>query len=239
MANDPIYYSLLEASQKPGCPVCRVTLFLVDRYLNALFYESVNDIPTRAHLRKSRGFCSNHAWRLLDGEVGNALGISIIYHDVLTNLLRDLPAPQARQERKGGISSLFGRTARQVGDLLKTALSALTAKEVCLACKERDEVARLTTTIMLNSLADERFAQTLAASEGLCLPHLKQALEQAENENLLPVLLELNRPQLEALNAELAEFIRKNDHRFHNEGFGPEGTSWRRVIGKVQGERES
>jgi hypothetical protein len=239
MPNDPLYYSLIEASAKPGCPVCRVMLHLVDRYLNALFYESVNDTPTRSHLRNSRGFCSSHAWRLLDGDVGNALGISIIYHDVLTNILRELPALDTDQGRLGSLTSFLGRVARQTGDRLKIAVNALTPKQPCLACKEREEVSLLATTILLNSLGDERFAAALAESEGLCLPHLKQALELAEDEKLFPILLDLNRPKLEALNTELAEFIRKNDYRFHSEGFGSEGSSWRKVVSKIQGERES
>lgn len=236
MAKDPLYYRLLEACASPGCPVCRVTLHQVDRFLDVLFYESVNDIPTRALLRKSRGFCSSHAWRLLDGEVGNALGIAIIYHDVLTNVLRDLPAAPPDQT---GLNSFFGRAARQAGDWLKSALAALSPKEPCLACKEREQATALTLAVMRGALREEEFAAALESSEGLCLPHLRLALEHAGDDTSLPLLLEQSRPKLEVLNAELGEFIRKNDYRFRSEGFGSEGSSWRRVISKFNGERES
>jgi hypothetical protein len=239
MAKDPLYYSLLEACEQPGCPVCRVTLHLVDRYLNALFYESVNDIPTRTSLRNSRGFCSSHAWRLLDGEVGNALGIAIIYHDVLTNVLRELPGQEIQKGRGGNIATFLTRAGRQAGELVRKAVQALTPGEECLACRERREANRLVSEVLLASLADDRLLAALAASDGLCLPHLRQSLERAQGEQQLAGLLQASRPQLEALNAQLGEFIRKNDYRFREEGFGEEGSSWRRAISKAQGERES
>jgi hypothetical protein len=238
MAKDPLYHSLLEACTQPGCPVCRVVLGLVDRYLNVLFYEGVNDIPTRATLRRSRGFCGSHAWRLLGGEVGNALGVAIIYHDVLTNVLRDLP-PIEGEEQSSGVAAFFIRAGRQAGSWVKKTLSALTPTGTCLACAERDQVTSLAVDILLNSLQEEEFRTALAGSDGLCLPHLRQAANQSGSENQVALLLQTSLPQIEALNADLAEFIRKNDYRFRSEGFGKEGDAWRRAVAKAQGERES
>jgi hypothetical protein len=238
MAKDPLYHSLLEACSQPGCPVCRVVLGLVDRYLNVLFYEGVNDIPTRATLRRSRGFCSSHARRLLGGEVGNALGIAIIYNDVLTNVLRDLP-PVDGEEQSGGVAAFFLRAGRQAGSWVKKTLSALSPTGICLACTERDQVSRLAVDILLYSLQEEEFSTALAGSDGLCLLHLRQAVDQSGSEEKAVLLLQTSLPQIEALNADLAEFIRKNDYRFRSEGFGKEGDAWRRAVAKVQGERES
>jgi hypothetical protein len=39
----------------------------------------------------------------------------------------------------------------------------------------------------------------------------------------------------ERLYDELGEFIRKNDHRFRDETFGPERDSWRRALEAISG----
>ncbi len=41
----------------------------------------------------------------------------------------------------------------------------------------------------------------------------------------------------QALRDELAEFIRKQDYRFRDEGLGAEGDAWIRAIAQVSGAR--
>jgi hypothetical protein len=239
MAKDPIFYSLLEACSKPGCPVCQVTIQLVDRYLHSLFYESINDVPTRQDLRSSRGFCSKHAWQLLDGEAGNALGIAIIYQDVFTNLLRALPEPDAAPNTQGKVSSFFNRTARKPVEALRRIIQALRPEAPCPACREQVKTAELVVSILLIYLQDESLSKALEKSDGLCLPHLAGALEHANEPGQVELLLAQNQPQITSLKDELGEFIRKNDHRFAKEGFGDESNSWKRAIRKASGERET
>ena len=238
MAKDPIYYKLLEACKQPGCPACRVIIGIVDRFLDGFFYESVNDIPLRSELRKSYGFCKTHAWRLLDGEAGNALGIAIIYHDVLTNVLRALPG-NGQPGKPPSPASLLSRFSRQAGDIVKNAIQAITPKQPCPACIEREQVTRLTIAILVNSLQEEQLVEALDHSEGLCLPHIRQALEQNKDEKSLDFLLGTTRERLYALQVDLAEFIRKNDYRYQHEGFGMESNSWRKATSTTIGERDS
>jgi hypothetical protein len=42
---------------------------------------------------------------------------------------------------------------------------------------------------------------------------------------------------METLRAELGEFIRKNDYRFINEGFGAERDAWRRAVATGAGKK--
>ena len=83
-------YDLIEACQQRGCPICRLEQRAVERYLDSLFYESVNDPKLRERLRDSLGFCREHAWLAIDKRLGNALGFAIIYRDVINNVLRKL-----------------------------------------------------------------------------------------------------------------------------------------------------
>jgi hypothetical protein len=235
MAKDPLYYNLIDACQQEGCPVCRVVLGWVDRYINAIFYENVNDIPTRAHLRKSLGFCSKHAWRLLDGEGGNALGIAIIYQDVLVNVLRALP--ESDSSELTGLRKMLGSTARQSTEKIKRVLKALLPQKECPACLQQEQANRLTGLILLEYLQDEKMLAALTSSQGLCLPHLHHSLQLVRDNESALILLKVNREKLSSLHGELGEFIRKNDYRFKEESFGQEAKSWRKAISKTMGER--
>lgn len=67
---------------QPGCPACRLADAAARDWLAALFHEHVNDPEIRARLRRSRGFCREHAEAAM--KLGDALGCSIIYADLLT-----------------------------------------------------------------------------------------------------------------------------------------------------------
>src|SRR5437588_338841 len=58
------YYRLLEALDKPGCPICRCLLEDGRRHLDALLYEQVTDVETRRRLRAAWGLCNWHTWML-------------------------------------------------------------------------------------------------------------------------------------------------------------------------------
>jgi hypothetical protein len=50
------------------------------------------------------------------------------------------------------------------------------------------------------------------------------------------ILVGSTRARLESMQAQLAEFIRKNDYRFHGESIGAERDAWQRAVRKVVGE---
>jgi hypothetical protein len=75
------YFALLEALAKPGCAFCRRQEEAARRSLESLLYEMVNDGSVRARLRRSGGFCREHA--RMAAATGDALGLTIIYADLL------------------------------------------------------------------------------------------------------------------------------------------------------------
>ncbi len=74
-------FALLEALTKPGCAICRRQEEGARRALAVLFHELVNDGEVRTHLRRSWGFCPEHARMAL--ACGDPLGLSIIYRDLV------------------------------------------------------------------------------------------------------------------------------------------------------------
>lgn len=205
------FHDLLEACGRTGCPLCRLEGRSVERYIDSLFYESVSDIKTRNQLRASLGFCRDHARLALDRRLGDALGFAILYHDSINNLLRGLDRDSA--------------------------IAALTPQKECLVCRHRDETRRLLLRTLVTGLGDPGLADAFRASDGLCVPHLRDAFREAREPAARDLLLTLHRAKLETLRGELAEFIRKNDYRFAHEGFGAEGDSWRRAVEKLTGNR--
>ena len=229
-------YKLLEACREPGCPVCRLEQRSVERYLDSQFYESVNNPAWRDRLRASLGFCHEHAWLAVDKRLGDALGFAIIYRDVINGILTRLEdGVPSRASRRS--MALLRRIPEQVRTIVETMLYALTPQKHCPACQHRDEVTRINISELVKELETPEMAGALQASDGLCVPHLRLALEQVKNVSACETLLAIHREKLESLRAELAEFIRKNDYQFIEEGFGKEGDSWLRAVSMIAGSR--
>ena len=227
-------YDLFQACRKPGCPVCRVEQSAVERYISNLFYESVNDIQVRERLRASLGFCREHARLAVEKNLGNALGFAIIYQDVINNTLKQMRS-DAEPPRTRRWSTLLQRIPEQIGETVQRVLYALTPQKHCVACQQRDRTLHLIISSLMESLHEPEMRDALQTSDGLCIPHLKKAFEAVNDSDVCEVLLSIHREKLESLRGELAEFIRKNDYRFKDEGMGVEGNSWRRAIGKMIG----
>lgn len=228
------YHELIKSCSQPGCPICQLVKKAVQGYLKSLFYENVNDPETRLELRQTLGFCYEHAWLLLDEEIGDALGTAIIYHDVVNFTIKHLT--QAREDflaRQGRAAKLLPKWRTHDASLA----NALHPKKRCPVCSQRDMTTKLIMGVFTNSLTDNAFCQTLRTSPGLCLPHLGMAFEQVKDSRGYDNLLQISQEQLTNLRHELAEFIRKNDYRFRDEKIGAEGTAWRRVIGMIVGEK--
>ncbi len=227
-------YDLLQACGQTGCPVCRVEQSAVERYLDNLFYESVNDIQLRERLRASMGFCREHAWLAVDKRLGNALGFAIIYQDVINNTLRQLDSDITPPVTKHW-SALLKQIPEQVSGIVQRVVYALTPQKHCVVCHQRDKALHNIISSFIESLNEPEMVNALQSSNGLCLPHLKKAFESVRDLETSNLLLSIHREKLESLRSELAEFIRKNDYRFKDEGFGAEGNSWKRAVEKIIG----
>jgi len=227
--NNPIYFELLEVFPQPGCPLCRVVQSAVERSLTHLFYESVTDPTVRHRLRRSLGFCKRHAWLLVDARIGDALGMAIIYHDLLGSLLKHLPQDPASSDQKNP-ARVWRRLPSSLKFLLQQALEALSPRHPCPACAQEERSRHAAVSVLASALNAPAFAEAFKASAGLCLPHLHQVLEEIKEPLALEILLTNSREKLSALHLELAEIIRKNDYRYRDEAFGPEGDAWKRAV---------
>src|SRR5438067_7292585 len=84
-----VYYELLDACKKGGCPLCTMALDTVARYLDILIYENVNDPQTRDAVVAARGYCNGHSWQLR-ATSGAAFGTALMYRDVLQHVAEEI-----------------------------------------------------------------------------------------------------------------------------------------------------
>jgi DNA-binding transcriptional MerR regulator len=93
-------------------------------------------------------------------------------------------------------------------------------------------------SVFVEGLKNQELMEALRASDGLCLHHLKQALEQVKDGSSCEQLIALQREKMISLRQELDEFIRKNDYQNFQEGFGKEGDAWLRAVAMVVGKKK-
>ena len=218
-------FNLLEACREPGCPLCRLEVRSVERYLDNQFYENVNSPKWRDGLRASLGFCHEHAWLGVNKRLGDALGYSIIYRDILNALLKQLNDDASRRR-----VSLRERIDKM--------LDIFMPRKRCPVCEKRDEARHILIDVLVEEIKTPEMIEALRASDGLCLPHLRVTLEHIRDVPDCEKIVNIQREKLESLSAELSEFIRKNDYQSAHEGFGKEGDAWLRAIQMVVGRRK-
>ncbi len=227
------YYECVEALREPGCAICRLRDKAVARYLEAIIYESVNDPRVRERLQASQGFCRQHAWQLR--RRGGALGIGIIYRDVV----RDALAALENAEYKG-TGRLSPKSVRELLDRERPAsattalVSELTATDRCPACTVQAEAERRYVDVLLEYLEDAEVRAGLEEGDGPCIPHLRLSLERLRNEGDFRLLLASCRRGLSRLLADLDEMIRRHDYRFEGD-LGGVGDAWIKAVAKVAG----
>ena len=229
------HFDIIDACAQPGCPLCRLSDAVVQRYLDAIVYECINDPPTRELLSRSQGYCNEHAWRLTRASGGAALSTAFVYRSLLTDISAALEGvPYARRDS----------LARPDKDARKRVAAgqpprSLAPELVCPACAQRDQMEALALRALVEALGrrDAPMQAALAGSAGLCLVHLRGALAQSPNAAAFDFLRDDARQHLARLAAELSEYIRKNDYRFAGEPFGAEGDSWQRAVAAMVGTR--
>jgi hypothetical protein len=231
----PYYHEIREALAQPGCPFCRMVARSEDRYLDAILWEQVNDPTTRAELNEARGYCQQHGWVLV--RPGAAVGVAILTQGVLQTLLSVLDSTPVENIGK---PLLHGLRRAPDGEHVSRATADLTAslspQIPCPVCTHvQDLELAYADTFLAHLEGPGELAGIYCASDGLCLAHFRLTLARAPSGAEGNALVAAQRSVWQRLHGELAEFIRKSDHRFRDETFGPERDAWRRALEAISG----
>lgn len=216
------YYDLIENFGQDGCPICRLLSRDIDRFLDTLLYEFVNEPSMQNKFRDSRGLCHEHGWQITKQR--NVLSIAILYHAVLDEVINLTDHHQTSPSQR--VKRRFSRHNLLVEQLEPDA--------PCPACVVVDENEARYTQILADHLDDAKLQSAYRASDGLCLNHFKQVTDKTAHQ---PILVELQMAIWRQLQIELQGFIRKYDvHQAENPNES-EKDSWRRTLARISGER--
>ncbi len=235
MTQDISYHTLREALALPGCAICHLKADAADRFLDGLLWESVNDPGLRDKIRQSRGFCHQHAWRMVHN--GASLGATIIMRDVMQGLLNSLGAAEFQ-----GPPALSLRRAHEVlqpeqpSAATVAAVAHLESEAPCPVCVQADKMERIyVQTLVDNLLGEANLIEAYRASDGLCLPHFRQALARIRRREAFQHIVAAQETIWQRLVDQLAEIIRKSDYRFQHEPRGAETGACVRSIAATVG----
>ncbi len=232
MEKSSVYFGLLDACEKDGCPVCRIMEEASASYLDTLFYEQVTDVGVRRKLRQARGLCNWHSGRVRHLPTA-ALGVAIIAQDLLEEEIARLAGLQRRPYWRRVATGVIARLSAPT---LSAYLRGRRQRHSCPACQAVGEHERHALETILNFLDEEVFAQRFHGTAfGVCLPHLVRVAECHPSHPGLVTLIAVQRGKYAGLIAELEEFCRKHDYRFSHEAWGLESDAWQRAIEVLAG----
>jgi len=224
------FFRLVDACERPGCPVCRCLAFDARQYLHALLYEQVNDPDTRTRLYASWGFCNWHAWMLRETS-DPAFGSSILYADLL-RLAGERLAPRSLRRAFGPFARLRRLfTWRQP----PVVVERYRRRAVCPACCEMVRAEGRYLHTALRFADDSQFACAYERSQGLCVPHAIRAVALGAGGQEAGQLIDRTLPKWADLRRDLAGFIGKHDYRNRQPFTEAEGTAYLRVFETLTG----
>lgn len=214
MEKHSAYFNLLEAlRQDPDCPICGQTAKAMRGFLDSYLYEGVVDDGHWNRLVASSGWCARHA-HALEG-FSDGLAVSLFYRHLLRLGVKALSRPKNLWQRWFASKPL-----------------------PCPACEHETQMEAGLLRLLTEAAGEQEFWEALCAHSGPCLPHAQALVDgsghliRARRAELILLL----QAKLEALCAELDEFVRKSDHQ-SSERMGAEAGAWKRALRRTYGPR--
>jgi len=198
------FFDLCDAFAVRGCAVCALVERDLTRQVDLLFGEFCNDPPTRRRLVEGGGFCERHS-RLIEGCLGQCLGVALVYHDLVCSLASRLGQPTMRLPR-----------------------------QECPLCADQRRAEDSYLDQVLAHYDAPQLQAAYVGSFGLCLAHYERALHRCPDGAFRHRVQSQQREHLRRLERDLVEFIRKQDYRFAKEDHGEERDCWRRAVRLVR-----
>jgi len=267
MGGELIYLEIREALKSSGeCFLCTLEGGLEREYVEHYLYELVMDPPSRAAIVASRGFCNHHFYAMLS-EAGKAkttdgLGMALVMESVNKALMEDIEAHlknlkdiEKSEELSLSRIRLLVTSFRQHLTHSKGEGHSLLKEEVqqmlhsrahCPACRHVDLFMKFYVNAFVDALneRDRRIVELFKASKGLCIPHyaavmcsLDEKLPDLRKGPIAREIIDVQLKNIDRLNSELHEFIRKHDYRFSKEPWGKERDVVPRGVAKLSGKQ--
>jgi hypothetical protein len=232
--------NLIDATKKPGCPACRIFRQGSERALESFLWENVNEPDVRQGILDSYGFCPIHTRVMVSREVITSslpLGTNIIYEHLGRVVAGELKTLKPGNPI-GALSGLGGAIQRLLSGPGK-ARGPLHPRGVCPACQSGINAAENSLHVLCEELHKSGPGQkndvrdAYLASDGLCLPHIRAAIEKhsAKFPKAVSLLIDDTVTRLETNSRDMKEYIRKNNWAYKEEKLTEaEDTAWRKTL---------
>lgn len=234
--------SLIRVCQEPGCPMCSARRRAEAQYIDGILWEGVSDGDYRAKLKRSLGFCPPHAWSLQateDTHWSDGLGTSLIYQDLTLRVIEALANyTETQAAQSGGLGRWLTRLLRSFWPTVpvRKLPTQLRPQQMCPVCAIGQSAEKRFFHTLLDGYQTGAVRVAFCRSDGLCLGHLRQALNQANPEETA-FLVGLTLEKLRPLAADLAEYERKHAWHFRDEPkCEREQHAWVRAVAFFAGE---
>ena len=227
-----VYHQLFECLGQDLCPICALITRNIDKFIDGFLYESVNDIKLRENIKKSRGYCNYHAWRLQ--KAGDPLAHAIIYGDLLEQEVRSME--DYLKQGANRKSLLSGQPAGS--NAVRRLKDNFCAEGKCPLCNmvEESEMTYIK-SFAEYMIHDAEFRNRFEEKSFLCIPHMKKLTEYCSDFLTIKEIMRMQLEKIRKLSADLNEIKRKADYRYSSEPMSDdEKTAWIKAVRHWVGE---
>ncbi|MGX8706330.1 MAG: DUF6062 family protein [bacterium] len=213
------------------CPLCllydQVEAGGVEYFLGDSVMEPSQRIETN-----EKGFCGRH-FKLMF-EAGNRLGLALMTHTHMKQVISKLSGDTANVEAKPLIKRILGR---------KSGGAALDIEASCVMCERiRGNMERYIYTILYMFKNERDFVPLFEGSKGMCLKHYEETIRMAAEhlsgvvfQDFTKTLQKIELENLQRVADELEWFTRKYDYRNQDKPWGNSRDAVERSLNKLRG----
>jgi hypothetical protein len=221
------YYDVLERLERPGCPICALVLHAEQQYRESLLYEFSLDEGVHRAFRQGRGLCNHHSWQLVH-QHSYSMGVAALFGSALDEVLEKMASPIPSAPGLGIAQWLHHSLNYRLADRLEP-------EEPCMLCVNVQETESRYVQTFADYWSMAALQTAFRASDGLCLPHLRDVLRRLDTASARQQLVDIQRAKWRALQSQLTQFQIKSAFNYVGEPMGAEADSWKRAVARVTG----
>jgi hypothetical protein len=209
------YTELLESFDSEECVICKLLGISVLKYLENLLHEFTMDPTSRREIREAFGYCRKHTEQLIDvtKNTNQRLSAAIVAEDLANNFLK-----HSKKLFRNGIQTYTGM---------------FKIRKSCPICKYYSKHEKMYISEFAKGTAKEEFLEKFEEKPGICIEHLIMISKSVKDRNALKRMLKPQIKEIQEIDLELNNFIKKFDHKSNEKITDNEASAWYRLFGRI------
>ncbi len=209
------YTELLESFNSEECVICKLLEISVLKYLENLLHEFTMDPTSRREIREAFGYCRKHTEQLIDvtKNTNQRLSAAIVAEDLANNFLK-----HSKRLLRSGIHASSGM---------------FKIRKSCPICKYYNKHERMYVSEFAKGTAKEEFLEKFEEKPGICIEHLIMISKSVKDRNALKRMLKPQIKEIQEIDLDLNNFIKKFDHKSSERITDNEASAWFRLYERI------